>query len=135
MFNDDTDDYFANLPEEEVHEALKPPPPWAEGVYNATINEAIKYQGEGKEYPCVQLKVTVTNDEGKPKVLKTWVLSKKPTALAGGLRFLRAVGLKNTEYRNPAQLVGLSAPVSLIIKKGTDEVERNEIKSFIYRRG
>lgn len=134
MFNDEDDSYFSDLPEAEVQEALRPPPPWAADTYDATINEAIKYQGEDKEFPCVALKVTITNAEGKSKQLRTWVLSKKPTALAGGLRFLRAVGLKNTEYRNPAQLVGLSAPVSLIIQTGKDGVERNEIRSFQYRR-
>ena len=128
------DTYFADIPEEEVHEALKPPAPWAAGRYDATINEAKTFQGEGKDYPCVQLQVTVTNSEGRSKRLRTWVLSKKPTAKIFGLKFLQAVGLKNTEYRSPSQLVGLSGQVELKVKTGQDGVDRNEIAYFVNRR-
>lgn len=131
MFNDEDDSYFADLPEAEVHEALKPPPPWEDGTYDATINTAIKYQGEGKPFPCVKLECTVANAEGKTKKIRTWVLSKNPAqgALRSGIQFLTAVGLKRSDYRNPAQLVGLSGKVKLATKG-----DYNEIANWIYSR-
>lgn len=124
------DDFFANLPEEEVAEALKPPAPWPEGTYQGTIVEAKHYQGEGKPFPCVQAEVQIANDEGKTKKIRTWILSKNPKAVQGGIRTLVALGIKTREYRNPAQLVGCTAPVVVVSKPGNDGVVRNEIKSF-----
>lgn len=134
MFTEENDDYFANLPEEQVHEALKPPPPWPVDYYDATIVSAERYQKDEDSYPCVKVTVNVVNSEGKTKKLSKWVLSKSPGAALGGIRFLKSVGLKNTEYRNPAQLVGLSTRVKLTQKTGTDGVDRNEIDGFYYRR-
>jgi hypothetical protein len=99
-------------------------------VYQGEITEAKHYQGEGKPFPCVQVQVKVANSEGKTKSIRSWILSKNPTAIQGGIRTLVALGINPREYRNPAQLVGCSAPVVLQVKTGTDGVARNEIKSF-----
>jgi hypothetical protein len=134
MFNEETDDFFANLPEEQVHEALKPPAPWAEGEYPGTITAAAKYQGEGKEYPCVKVTVQVANSEGKTKNVNAWIMSKSPKAVEGSLRTLAALGLSHKQYAGPSSLVGLSAPVKLGIRTTEDGSTYNEFKNFVFKR-
>ena len=122
--------YFQDLPEDAVHEALKPPAPWDAGYYNATINEAIEYQGENSDFPCVKLTVTVANDQGKTKQLMAWVLSRNPKAATMGIQFLDRIGLvrdgKVLYTDNPQELVGRSGRVQVEIKDGF-----NRIKNFV----